>query len=257
MLVDSHCHLDRLDLSPYQGDLGAAIAAARDVGVERLLCVGINMANAESMIAIARAHQGVYASVGIHPMDVVGNENCWKQLAILAEAPEVVAIGETGLDYHYSEDTADSQQESFRRHLHLAAQIQKPVIVHTRQARKETIAIIREAAAYSPRGVLHCFTEDWSMAKLALDLGFYISFSGIVTFANAAQLREVVKKVPMDRLLIETDSPYLAPVPYRGNSNEPRYLPEVASCIAEIKGLNIDKIVEFTSTNFDNLFFLK
>lgn len=255
MFVDSHCHLDRLDLSPYGGDLSAAIEAAREVGVERMLCVGINMENAPQVMSIARSHEGVSASVGIHPMDVANGTADWAQLRQLAESPEVVAIGETGLDYYYSGDSAEAQRQSFREHIQLAIDLGKPLIVHTRDAREDTIAILKESAASLPGGVLHCFTESWPMAEQALDLGFYISFSGIVTFANAAELREVARRVPLDRLLIETDSPYLAPVPYRGKKNEPRYVLEVARQLAELRNVSVDRIAEITSTNYDKLFF--
>jgi TatD DNase family protein len=254
MLVDSHCHLDRLNLDAYAGDLGAALAAARERSVTRMLCVSVERANADTVCAIARTHPGVYASVGVHPLDVKDEVETVAGLCALAERPEVVAIGETGLDYYYSRDNTAAQQQSFRIHLQAAAQVRKPVIVHSRDAREDTLALIRESGDPEVGGVLHCFTESWDMARQALDLNYYISFSGIITFKNAADLREVVKQVPLDRLLVETDSPYLAPVPYRGKPNEPKYTREVAECIAELKGETFERIAEITSANFDRLF---
>ena len=260
MFVDSHCHLDRLDLAPYGDDLAPAIAAAKARGVERMLCVGIDMANAEAVIDIARRYDGVAASVGVHPMDVVA-EGCEvsvldiDRLRSLAMAPEVVAIGETGLDYYYSRESMALQQESFKQHLALSSELAKPVIVHTRDAREDTLAIIEQHGDSRVGGVLHCFTESLQMAQRALELNYYISFSGIITFNNAAELRDVVKQVPMERLLIETDSPYLAPMPYRGKKNEPKYVIEVAECIAQIKGLSLASVAEITSENYNALFF--
>lgn len=254
MLVDSHCHLDRIDLMPYGGDLAAALAAARACGVTRMLCIGIDRGNAERVCAIAREHEGVYASVGVHPLDLAAEQETVAGLCTLADRPEVIAIGETGLDYYYSRDNAAAQQESFRIHLQAAARLRKPVIVHSREAREDTLALIREAGDAEVGGVLHCFTESWDMARRALDLNYYISFSGIITFKNAADLREVVKQVPLDRLLVETDSPYLAPVPFRGKSNEPKYTREVAACVAELRGVALEQIAQITSANFDRLF---
>jgi TatD DNase family protein len=254
MLVDSHCHLDRIDLSPYSGDLAAALAAARERDVTRILCVGIDRGNAGTVCAIARDNPGVYASVGVHPLDIAERLETVDSLSRLADRPEVVAVGETGLDYYYSRDNSAAQQESFRIHLRAAAQLRKPVIVHTRDAREDTLALIREAGDPEVGGVLHCFTEDWPMARQALALNYYISFSGIVTFKNAAPLREVVKQVPLERLLIETDAPYLAPVPFRGKGNEPKYVREVAACVADLRGLSLEALAEITSANFDRLF---
>ncbi len=255
MFVDSHCHLDRLDLAPYEGDLSLAIEAAKTRGVDRMLCIGVDMGNAQTVIDIAAHHDGINASVGVHPMDVNDELVDVSALRNLALSPEVVAIGETGLDYYYSKDSADIQRESFALHLKLSSELNKPVIVHTRDAREDTLAIIRQHGDSSVAGVLHCFTESWEMASQALEENYYISFSGIVTFNNAAALREVAKKVPLDRMLIETDSPYLAPVPHRGKKNEPQYVVEVAECIAQLRGLSVEEVAEVTSANFDKLFF--
>lgn len=254
MLVDSHCHLDRIDLSPYDGDLSAAIGAAREAGVMRMLCVGIDRGNADTVCRIAREHDGVYASVGIHPLDLSDEVETFEGLSALGDRGEVVAIGETGLDYFYSQDHVAAQQQSFRVHLRAAAHLRKPVIVHTRDAREDTLAIIRDEADRELGGVLHCFTESWEMARAAIDLNFYISFSGIVTFKNAEELREVARKTPLDRLLVETDSPYLAPVPHRGKKNEPRFTLEVAAFVAELKGVSLEELAAITSANFDRLF---
>ena len=254
MLVDSHCHLDRLDLAPYNADLTAALVAARERGVTRMLCVGVDRGNADTVREIARTHEGVYASVGIHPLDIEAEVESVDSLCRLAAFPEVVAVGETGLDYYYSRDNRELQQRSFRAHLQAAARLGKPVIVHSREAREDTIALIREAGDSEIGGVLHCFTETWEMAREAIDLNYFISFSGIITFKNAGDLREVVKKVPLDRLLVETDSPYLAPVPFRGKTNEPKYTREVAACVAELKGISLEELAAITSANFDRLF---
>lgn len=254
MLVDSHCHLDRIDLAPYAGDLAAALAAARECGVTRMLCIGIDRGNAETVCEIARTHPGVYASVGIHPLDLKNELETVESLVALADRPEVIAIGETGLDYHYDRASLSAQHESFRVHLQAAAHLRKPVIVHSREARADTLALIRETGDAAIGGVLHCFTESWEMARAALDLNYCISFSGIITFKNAAELRDVVKLVPLDRLLVETDSPYLAPIPFRGKSNEPKYTREVAQCVADLKGLSLEEIGVITTANFDRLF---
>lgn len=254
-IVDSHCHLDRLDLTPYDGSLDEAVKAAKARGVDEILCIGIDTGNAQTVVDIANQFDGVYASVGLHPLDIAGPEPDYSEIYRLASQDKVVAIGETGLDYYYSEDNKALQQQSFIKHLEMSKDLAKPAVVHTRDAREDTLALINEHADLDVAGVLHCFTESWDMAKAALDLNFYISFSGIITFKNANDLREVVKQVPLDRLLIETDSPYLAPVPYRGKKNEPKYVVEVAQCVAELKGVSVDKAAEITSNNFHNLFF--
>jgi len=254
MLVDSHCHLDRIDLAPYNGSLEAAIAAAHERGVTRMLCIGVDRGNAETVCEIARGHDGIYASVGVHPLDIADELETVESLCVLADRPEVVALGETGLDYYYTKDKTEQQQSSFRAHLRAASRLRKPVIVHTREARADTLALIREAGDADIGGVLHCFTESWEMASAAIDMNYCISFSGIITFKNAEELRDVVRKVPLDRLLVETDSPYLAPVPFRGKKNEPKYTREVAECVAALKGIGLEELAEITSANFDRLF---
>ena len=213
MLVDSHCHLDRLDLAAHGGSLDAALDAARARGVGQFLCIGVSADNAQAVKALAERYADVHCSVGVHPLDLEpGSAPALDWLLGELAHPRVVAIGETGLDYHYEPEAAELQQEAFRLHLEAARITAKPVIVHTREARADTLALLREAAL-PQAGVLHCFTEDWEMARSALDLGFYISLSGIVTFRNADALREVARQVPADRLLVETDSPYLARFP--------------------------------------------
>lgn len=254
MLVDSHCHLDRLDLAAHGGSLDAALDAARARGVGHFLCIGVSAENAAAVKGLAEQYADVDCSVGVHPLDLqpgVAPALDW----LLGELnhPRVVAIGETGLDYHYEPEAAELQQEAFRLHLEAAQLTGKPVIVHTREARADTLALLRDAAL-PQGGVLHCFTEDWEMAKAALDIGFYISLSGIVTFRNAETLREVARQVPADRLLVETDSPYLAPIPYRGKPNLPQYVREVAEFLAELRGVSFEAFAEQTTTNFQRLF---
>ncbi len=254
MLIDSHCHLDRLELSKYQNGLDDAIAAAHERGVSHMLCVCISEANKNTVVNIAGKYKNLYASVGIHPSDVKESVIAQETLSHWSKEEKVVAIGETGLDYYHTEEFIDIQQESFINHLIVAGKEKLPVIVHTRDAREDTINLISEYGNTEFAGVLHCFTENWEMAKKAIELNYYISISGIVTFKNAEGLREVAKKIPIDRLLVETDSPYLAPVPYRGKPNEPKYVREVAEFIAEIRGTSFESLCEATSENFFNLF---
>ncbi|MCQ4270975.1 TatD family hydrolase [Pseudomonas kuykendallii] len=254
MLVDSHCHLDRLDLAAHGGSLDAALEAARARGVGHFLCIGVSADNAAAVKALAERYADVHCSVGVHPLDLQpGAAPALDWLLAELEHPRVAAIGETGLDYHYEPEAAEVQRQAFRLHLRAAQITSKPVIVHTREARADTLALLREAAL-PQAGVLHCFTEDWEMAKAALDIGFYISLSGIVTFRNADALREVARQVPADRLLVETDSPYLAPIPHRGKPNLPQYVREVAEFLAELRGVGFDTLAEQTTANFKRLF---
>lgn len=254
MLVDSHCHLDRLDLSACGGSLQAALDAARVRGVGHFLCIGVSAANAAAVKQVAEQYPDVHCSVGVHPLDLEpGAAPALDWLLSELTHPRVVAIGETGLDYHYEPEAAALQQASFALHLEAAKITGKPVIVHTREARADTLALLREAAL-PQAGVLHCFTEDWEMARAALDLGFYISLSGIVTFRNAEALRDVARQIPSDRLLVETDAPYLAPVPHRGKPNLPQYVREVADYLALLRGVSYETLVEQTGENFFRLF---
>ncbi len=255
MLVDSHCHLDRLNLKHYENGLVDAIRAANEQGVSHMLCVCISDENRHAVTEIAAQFRNIFASVGVHPCDV--NEDVVTRDQLVGwvnSAEKIVALGETGLDYYYSEALKFQQQESFANHLVVAGELGLPVIVHTRDARDDTIKLIRDYGKEESAGVLHCFTENWEMAKQALDLNYCISISGIVTFKNAEELREVVKKVPLDKLLVETDSPYLAPVPKRGKSNEPLFVTHVAKFVAELKGVSYEELCEITSDNFFRLF---
>ncbi|RUM83290.1 MAG: DNAase [Candidatus Thioglobus sp.] len=255
-IIDSHCHIDRVDLDQFGGSMESMLAHAKDLSVEEFLCVCIDLEHFDDVFSLAKAHQQIYASVGVHPVEQEGKDPSVEELLALADHEKIIAIGETGLDYfHVKKDTADWQRERFRRHIAASNQSGKPMIIHTREAKADTIEIMQQEQAQA--GVMHCFSEDWETAKAALDLGFYISFSGIITFKSAADLREVAKKVPADRLLVETDSPYLTPVPYRGRANSPAYTYYVAEKMAEIRGVSIDNIAQQTTQNFNDLFFSK
>ncbi|WP_110687467.1 TatD family hydrolase [Salinicola aestuarinus] len=254
MFVDSHCHLDRLDLSPHKGSLEAALDAARTRGVQRFLSIATTLESAPAMAQITRDHEDVVMSVGVHPLADVPEEPSVEAIIECAEQCGAVAIGETGLDFHYESIAPDIQRRRFAAHLQAAHALELPVVIHTRQAREETLALVREHTDPNVGGVLHCFTEDIDMAREAIRLGLYVSLAGIVTFASAEALRDVARQVPLDRLLIETDSPFLAPVPYRGRSNEPQYVVEVAECIAEARGITVDEVAMQTRANFYRLF---
>jgi TatD DNase family protein len=255
MLIDSHCHLNMLKLDAYHGDLTALIQQARSVGVEHILCVATDLDNAKQVIEIAERYDDVSASVGVHPSDVADHQADIDELLRLAAHPKVIAIGETGLDYHYNDAGLDGMRQQFRDHIKVARELNKPLIIHSRDAREDTMRILDEEGAKSVAGVMHCFTESWEMAQQAMALGFYISISGIVTFKNAKEVAEVAKKVPLDRLLIETDAPFLAPVPYRGKQNEPQYVRFVAEKIAELRHIHVDDVAKATTENFKRLFF--
>lgn len=254
MLVDSHCHLDRLDLSPYDGDLAKAIAAAHDEGVNDMLCVAISLSKLPDVLAIAEQFKGVHASVGVHPLQEGDANVTVEQLVELAQHPKVVAIGETGLDYFYDKERAEEQKQQFVKHMRAARACEKPVIIHTRDAQEDTLQIIHDEGNPETAGVLHCFTESWEMAQQAMDMNYYISLSGIVTFNSAKDLREVAKKIPLERLLIETDSPYLAPVPFRGKKNEPKYVAKVAEFLADLRGISVAELADITRQNYYRLF---
>jgi TatD DNase family protein len=252
-LVDSHCHLDQLDLTAYDGELKNALAYAAKQGVGHMLCVCITLEHFPAVLRIAQTYPNVSASVGLHPNEQnVLHEPTAADLIALAQDEKVVAIGETGLDYYRSAGNLDWQRERFRQHIRAANKLEKPLIIHMREATEDTFAILKEEKAQG--GVMHCFTEGWEACKIALDLGFYISLSGIVTFRNAALIQEVAKNVPLDRLLVETDSPYLAPIPFRGKPNEPAYVRLVAECIAGLRGISLDLLAERTTANFFTLF---
>jgi TatD DNase family protein len=254
MLVDSHCHLDLLDLPSFPGGLAGVLAAAREQGVTHLLCVSINLEHYPRMRALVEHCAEVSVSVGVHPNERGGHEPSVAELVGLADRSGVVAIGETGLDYFRSEGDLEWQRERFRTHIRAARLAGKPLIVHSRDAAEDTLAILREEGAGEAGGVMHCFTGDWAMARRAMDLNFHISFSGIVTFKSAYELREVARRMPLERMLVETDCPYLAPVPHRGKPNQPAYVRHVAEHIAELRGASFEQIAAATTRNFLTLF---
>jgi TatD DNase family protein len=263
MFTDSHCHLNFTELREQLPSILSAMAQAQ---VERALCICTNLEEFDDVHQLAREHSQLWATVGVHPDNEGVQEPSLQDLLERAALARVVGIGETGLDYYRLGDRslADMawQRERFRTHIRAARQTDLPLVIHTRSASQDTLDILREEGGFNDnagaqqtaRGVFHCFTETEAVARAALDLGFYISFSGILTFRNASDLREVAAFVPMDRLLIETDSPYLAPVPYRGKTNSPAYVPFVAQQIAQIKGLSVQTVAEATSRNFKSLF---
>lgn len=250
-LVDSHCHLDFPELAK---DLPALLANMAAGGVGQALCVGVSLENFPRVRALAEAHPQLVASVGVHPDHQEGEEPTVERLVDLAVHPRVVAIGETGLDYYRLKGDLEWQRERFRAHIRAARRARKPLIIHTRQAAADTLRVMREEGAGEAGGVMHCFTETWEVARAALDLGFFISFSGIVTFRNASALREVARQVPQDRLLVETDAPYLAPAPHRGKINQPAYVRYVAEEVARLRGLSLDVVAEATTANYRRLF---
>lgn len=250
-LVDSHCHLNLLEEA---GDTRKVIDHACELGVGTLLNVSVDLETFPEVLLPAHQFDNVYASVGVHPNSTGGREPATGELVSLACDPRIIAIGETGLDYYRSEGDLEWQRDRFRRHIAAARQIGKALIIHTRDAPQDTLGIMKEEQADRMGGVMHCFTGDWEMARAAMDLGFYISFSGIVTFKNARHLKEIAQRVPEDRILVETDSPYLAPVPYRGKPNQPAYTRYVAEHIAQLRGVSLEYIASRTTDNFYNLF---
>ncbi len=251
MYVDSHCHLDFPGLLEREDEVLATMAANR---VGQALCVSVRLEDFPRVRALAERHDGLWASVGVHPDNADCEEPDVARLLALADHPRVVAIGETGLDYHWHEDAPEWQRERFRTHIRAARACGKPLIVHTRSAAEDTIRLMREEGAAEVGGVMHCFTESWEVAEAALALGFYISFSGIVTFRNAKALKEVAQRVPLERLLIETDAPYLAPVPHRGKTNQPGWVVHVAEEIARLREAPLERIEQATTDNFFRLF---
>ncbi len=252
MFIDSHCHID---FPNFTEGVAPLLANMRDARVSHALCVSVNLENFPRVLALAEAHDNLFASVGVHPDHDEGREPTVEELVALAAHPRVVAIGETGLDYYrLSRDEVDWQRARFRTHIRAAAAAGKPLIIHTRSAAEDTLAIMAEEGAATPGGVMHCFTESWEVAEAALAMGYYISLSGIVTFKSAKDLKEVARRVPLDRLLIETDSPYLAPVPHRGRRNEPAYVRHVAEEIASLRGIPLDEVALASSRNFFTLF---
>ncbi len=251
VLVDSHCHINFEPLCERMEDV---LGNAGKQDVAYMLCVSVNMEDFPAVLSLAREHPNVFASVGVHPNETSGREPDVEELCALAAAPEIVAIGETGLDYFRSHGGLDWQRDRFRRHIDAARKSEKPLIVHTRDAAADTLQILRDEEAAELGGVMHCFAEDWHVAKQALDIGFYISFSGIVTFKSAHAIKEVARKAPIDRILVETDCPYLAPVPFRGKTNEPAYVRYTAEHVAELRGMTLEDLAYATTSNFFTLF---
>lgn len=254
MFIDSHCHLDRIDLKPYRNDFHTFVLDARAKRIEHMLCIGIDLESYPAMLALVEPYPDISLSVGVHPNVTEGREPSVDELMQLARHDKVIAIGETGLDYFRSEGDLEWQHRRFRNHIGVAKTLNKPLIIHTRDAGHDSLDVLRTEGADQVGGIIHCFTEDWAYAEKALELNFYISFSGIVTFKNAQAIQEVAQKVPSDRFLIETDSPYLAPVPYRGKPNYPTYVRHVAEQIAELRHTSVEEIAELSRNNFYRLF---
>jgi TatD DNase family protein len=249
--VDSHCHINFPELAANMSDV---LAQMRQNEVVSALCVSVNLADFPQVLALAEQHPHLYASVGVHPDYEGVEEPDVARLVDLAQHPKVIAIGETGLDYFRLKSDLEWQRTRFRTHIRAARESSKPLIIHTREAAADTLRIMAEENAAESSGVMHCFTETWEVAEAALAMGFYISFSGIVTFKNAKQLKDVAQRVPLERILIETDAPYLAPVPHRGRLNQPAYVKHVAEEIATLRGISLDEVGRSTTENFARLF---
>lgn len=258
MLVDSHCHLDRLDYKSKHKDLNDVVNKAKAAGIDYLMSVCVTLKDYPAMAALIKEHDQIFSSCGVHPLyyDESNKDEVLDEALLLeyASCDKVVAIGETGLDFFYAAETKEWQIDCFRKQIRIAKKLNKPLIVHTRDARQETLNILREEGAAQVGGVLHCFTESIEMATEAMKMGFYISVSGIVTFKNAKELQAVIKEIPLDRLLVETDAPYLAPVPHRGQENEPAFTADVAKFVADLKGVSLQELSKVTTENFFNLF---
>ena len=252
MLVDSHCHIN---FDPLAERIDEVLSNAKENKIDHMLCVSVNMEDFPEVESLAKQHKHIFASVGVHPCEREGREPSIEELVAIGQQEHIVAIGETGLDYFRVKDEDMSwQHQRFVNHIKTANTVQKPLIIHTRNAADDTMHMLKEEGADKCRGVMHCFAEDWATAEKALDLGFYISFSGIVTFKSATNVQEVAKKTPLDRILVETDSPYLAPVPHRGKTNEPAFVHHTAQFVADLRGITFDKLAESTTQNFFNLF---
>jgi len=251
-LVDSHCHINFDELHQRLPEI---LTNAEQSNVSHMLCVSVNLEDFPEVLSLAEQHSHIFASVGVHPCYEDVKEPTVEELVEIGSSERIVAIGETGLDYFRVEGQDMTwQRDRFIRHIQAAKQVNKPLIIHTRSAADDTMRILKEQGADECRGVMHCFAEDWDVAKKALDLGFYISFSGIVTFKSAEQVQEVARKTPIDRILVETDAPYLAPVPLRGKTNEPAYVRHTAQFVADLKGVPLDELAHQTTNNFFELF---
>ena len=252
MFIDSHCHLNML--AQEEGGLSSVLEQAKNNAVEHILCISIDKQSCTEVLSIVKDNDNLTASVGIHPNVDQKEVFTVDELINLAQHKKVIAIGETGLDYFRSEGDLQWQRDRFSTHIEAANKLKKPLIIHTREAREDTMDMLEQQNAEQAGGIIHCFTENWETAKRALDIGFYISLSGIVTFKNAKELQDVAKKLPLDRVLIETDAPYLAPVPHRGKTNKPAYVKHVAEFIAELRGDSVENIAKATTANFYRLF---
>ena len=250
-LVDSHCHIDFPELA---GDIDGVLRRMAEHGVTHALCVSVNLEDFPRVLRLAQSHDNVYATAGVHPDHPMGLDVCCAEIVRLGRAERVIAIGETGLDYYRLEGDLEWQRSRFRKHIRAARELGKPLIIHCREAAEDLLQIMHEERASEVGGIMHCFTESWSVAERAMTMNFSISFSGIVTFRNAAQVRDVAARVPWDRLLVETDSPYLAPVPMRGKTNEPAFVRHVAQGVADIRGVDVTEVARITTRNFFRLF---
>ena len=251
MLVDSHCHLDFPDLASRLPEL---LQRMEENAVGLAVCIGVNLEDFPRVLALVEGHPQLWATVGVHPEYTDVREPDENELLALANHPKVIAIGETGLDYYWRKDKPEWQRARFRTHIRAARRCGKPLVVHTRESAEDTLNVLAQEGADAVGGVMHCFTENWEVARRALDLGFYISFSGIVTFKNAAIVKDVAQKCPLDRILVETDSPYLAPMPYRGKQNQPAYVRHVAEEIARLRDISLEDVTAATTENFFTLF---
>ncbi len=251
MFIDSHCHINFPELAE---KLDEVLANMRQNEVTHVLCVSVNLENFPQIQLLAEQHDNIYASIGVHPDHESDTEPTQAQLVHLAQHPKVVAIGETGLDYFRLKGDLEWQRTRFRTHIRAARECRKPLIIHTREAGADTLRIMAEEGAAEVGGVMHCFTENLEVAQAAIAMNFYISFSGIVTFKKATQIKEVAQKIPLDRILIETDAPYLAPVPFRGKLNQPAYVKHVAEEIAKLRGIPLAEVGAATTRNFGRLF---
>jgi len=255
MFVDSHCHLD---FPEYAGQIPDILARMKEAQVNHSMCISVDMPDFPNVLALAESHPNLFATVGTHPDYEDTPEPTEEQLFELAQHPKILAIGETGLDYYRMGDKTyeemEWQRDRFRTHIRAAIRVQKPLIIHTRSASEDTIRIMKEEGASQVAGVMHCFTESLEVAKASMEQGFYISFSGIVTFKSAKDLQETCKQIPLERMLIETDSPYLAPIPNRGKTNEPSWVAHVAQFIADLKGISVEEVAKHTTNNFKTLF---
>ena len=249
MFIDSHAHLDSLE------ELPEVLRRAADAGVDRIVAISSSLSSSLKTAQIARANENIYAAVGVHPHNAESaDQEVLREIEALLDEQKVVAVGETGLDYFYMNSDKDAQIRSLIEHINLGREHELPIVIHVRDADEDLKAVLKREDVSSSRGVIHCFTGDYESAKHYLDLGFYISFSGIATFKKSEEIREAAKKIPEDRILVETDSPYLAPVPHRGKPNEPAYLRHVAETIAQVRGVAIEEIARITRANAEKLF---